>query len=249
MSLFTRFGWIFRAKANRVADRMESNNAGEIIDLSYADLNKELAKAKAGVVDVVTQRTRLTKQIEDLRKDKDTLGVRAREAMVANREDLAREALQRGARIDAQIADVQNQLEGITASERSLREQVASMEDAVASFGAKKETLKASHAAASASNRVAETLAGTGAKHGQAVAALERMAADTAQLSARAEAHRELSAAGVLTNPLENRNAGDDLARQIAAASTSSGVEDQLAALRAEIAGTTSAKALPGAPA
>ena len=93
MSMWQRISLIFRSKANKALDRAEDPR--ETLDYSYQRQLDLLAQVRRGVADVATSRKRVELQVNQLQAQSDKLQGQAEQAITANREDLAREALTR----------------------------------------------------------------------------------------------------------------------------------------------------------
>src|SRR5262245_66454162 len=91
--MMNRASTIVKAKINKLLDRAE--DPGETLDYSYEKQLELLQNVKRGVADVVTAKKRLELQTTQLEQSVVKLDGQARQALQANREDLAREALQR----------------------------------------------------------------------------------------------------------------------------------------------------------
>src|SRR6266576_845589 len=93
--LIARASLIVKAKFSNLLNRAE--NPTETLDYSYEQMQEQLQNVKRGVADVVTAKKRLELQTQKVEQNVVKLETQARQAMGANREDLAREALQRKA--------------------------------------------------------------------------------------------------------------------------------------------------------
>ena len=102
----------------------------------------------------------------------------------------------------------------------------------VEAFRTKKETLKATYTAAEAQSEMNEAVSGISGSMADAGAALQRAQDKVAQMQARSGALDELIASGTLTDFTTSH---DDIQAQLDAASTTSSVDAQLAALKAEL--------------
>jgi phage shock protein A len=105
MGVMKRVQLVFRAKANKALDKMEDPR--ETLDYSYQTQLELLQKVRRGVADVATSRKRIELQINTLQQSSDKLERQAKDALGSGREDLAREALQRRAGVQSQLADLQ----------------------------------------------------------------------------------------------------------------------------------------------
>ena len=114
----------------------------------------------------------------------------------------------------------------------------------VEQFRTRKETLKASYTAAEAQTKVGEAVSGISSSMGDAGATMQRAQDKIAGMQARAGAIDELLASGALTNldtPV------DDIQAQLDKVASTSQVEDDLAALKAQLTTAGPAGALPSA--
>src|SRR5213080_5291193 len=148
MGLLSRAGEIIRAKFSALLNRAE--NPQETLDYSYEKQLESLQNVKRGVADVVTAKKRLQLQTQQLEQNVVKLDTQARQALAANREDLARAALERKSGIqqqlqdlDTQVTQLQDQQEKLVASEKQLESRVEQLRS-------QKEVLKAQYSAVEA---------------------------------------------------------------------------------------------------
>jgi len=243
--LWQRFTLIFKSKASRALDRAE--NPTETLDYSYEQMIQQLQNVKRGVADVVTAKKRLELQTQSIEQNVVKLETQARQAVAANREDLARQALERKAAaqqqlqgLDAQVQQLQSQQEGLIASQQQL-------ETKIESFRSEKEVIKAQYSAAQAQVKIGEAATGIGRGMQDTGMAIQRARDKTEELQARASAIEELTASGALEDVTDNRT---QLDRELSQISASSQVEDELAKLKAEVGPGDDKKEIePGTPA
>src|SRR5205085_12575645 len=114
VGLWQRFMLIFKSKASCAMDRAE--NPTETLDYSYEQMIQQLQNVKRGVADVVTAKKRLELQTQSIEQNVVKLETQARQAVAANREDLARQALERK-------AAAQQQLQGLDTQGQQLADQ------------------------------------------------------------------------------------------------------------------------------
>ena len=238
MSLMKRISLIFRSKANRALDRAEDPR--ETLDYSYQRQLELLSKVRRGVADVATSRKRVELQINQLEQQSAKLQAQAEKAIAVDREDLAREALTRKSGLTSQISDLQVQRDNLQAQQR--------LQTKVEAFRTRKETIKANYTAAEAQTRIGEAMSGIGEEMGDVGLAIQRAEDKTAQMQARAGAIDDLIASGALDDASQ-LNAGDDIARELDALSSTSDVESELARLKGLSAPQTAAAIEAGEPA
>src|SRR2546421_13111693 len=123
--LMSRFSTIVKAKFSALLNRAENPN--ETLDYSYEKQLESLQNVKRGIADVVTAKKRLQLQTQQLEQNVVKLDTQARQALAANREDLARQALERKSGLqqqlqdlDGQVKQLEGQQEKLVASEKQL---------------------------------------------------------------------------------------------------------------------------------
>src|SRR5436853_7672920 len=102
--LMQRATMVIRAKFSKVLDRAE--NPTETLDYSYEQMLEQLQNVKRGVADVVTSKKRIELQQQKLEQNVVKLETQARQAVSANREDLARQALEKKTLAQTQLQDM-----------------------------------------------------------------------------------------------------------------------------------------------
>lgn len=228
MSLMKRMSLVFKAKANKVLDKAEDPR--EVLDYSYQKQLELLTNVRKGVADVATSRKRVELQVNQLQQQSDKLQGQAQQAINANREDLAREALTRKSGLAQQIADLQTQHANLQAEEEKLVLAQQRLQAKVEAFRTKKETIKATYTAAEAQTKINDAVAGIGEEMGDIGMAIQRAEDKTQQMQARAGAVDELLASGALDDL--TAQPGDDIARQLNELSSQTDVEAELARMK-----------------
>jgi phage shock protein A len=242
--LWSRFTLIFKSKASAALDRAEDPN--QTLDYSYEQQLQQLQQVKRGIADVTTAKKRLELQYTSMQQQVDKLDGQARDALKANREDLAREALTRKAAVQAQLGDIMTQGQQLEAQQQKLIEGQQTLQAKVEQFRTQKEVIKAQYNAAEAQVRISEAATGIG-EHMQDVGlAVERAKDKTQQMQARANAIDELTTAGALS---DITGTGDDIDRQLQEISQSGQVDDELAKMKASLGQGDAPKQLEGEPA
>src|SRR6266567_7109013 len=107
--LLSRNALIIKAKYSKLLNRAE--NPTETLDYSYEQMLEQLQNVKRGVADVVTAKKRLELQQQKLEQNVVKLETQARQALAANREDLARQALERKAVAQQQLQGLDQQVQ------------------------------------------------------------------------------------------------------------------------------------------
>lgn len=249
--IFQRMSLIFRSKADQALDRAEDPR--QTLDYSYQKQLELLQKVRRGVADVATSRKRIELQANQIQGEMDKLTLSAQRALEANREDLAREALTRKSALASQLTDLQTQHAQLQGEEEKLVRASTRLQAKVDAFRTKKETIKATYSAAEAQTRINEAFSGISEEMGDVGMAIQRAEDKTLQMQARAGAVDELLASGALDDPTGTYK--DDITRELDAMASDGAVENELAALKNQMAigqGTTGTQAAgqlnPGTP-
>src|SRR5215813_15177025 len=138
--LWQRFTLIFKSKASRALDRAE--NPTETLDYSYEQMLQQLQNVKRGVADVVTAKKRLELQTQSIEQNVVKLETQARQAVAANREDLARQALEKKTVAQQQLQSMDGQVKQLEDQQAHLIDSQQQLESRIESFRSQKEILK-----------------------------------------------------------------------------------------------------------
>ena len=93
MGMLSRMSTIVKSKMNRILDTAEDPR--ETLDYSYEKQLEMLRNVKKGVVEMVAAKRRIQQQAVTVQANIEKLEAQAKQALEADREDLARLALQR----------------------------------------------------------------------------------------------------------------------------------------------------------
>ncbi|MHB1516780.1 MAG: PspA/IM30 family protein [Acidimicrobiales bacterium] len=244
MGVMKRMSGIIQAKTNKLLDKAEDPR--ESLDLTYQKQLESLQKVRRSVADVTTAKKRIELQANQLQGQADKLQQQAKAALTQGNEDLAREALSRRAALGEQLSDLQSQHDQVAGQEQKLVDTAQKLQSQVDSFRTKKETMKATYTAAEAQTKIGEAVSGISESMSDAGMSMQRAQDKIDGMQARAGAMDELLASGALT---DLTNPVDDIQAQLDKASTTSAVDDQLAALKAEVGSGTPPPAELGAAA
>jgi phage shock protein A len=231
MSIIERFETTLKAKINALLNRIEDPR--ETLDYSYEKQLELLQQTKRGVTEVVTSKKRLQIQKTKLSQDIEKYDSQAKAAVGANREDLAREALERRASVTQQIKDLDAQIADLEAQETKLIEAEKKLSTQVEVFRTKKESVKAQYTAAEASVKINESLAGISKEMADVGNAIDRAQNKTEEMKARAAAIDDLVEAGTLEDLTGEKK--DDIDRELAKISKQNTVDQELARIKAEL--------------
>jgi len=231
MGLMSRTSNVVKAWISKLLDRAE--DPAVTLDYSYERQREMLQNVKKGIADVVTAKKRLELQTQKLEVELPKLDEQARQALAANREDLARAALERKAFAQQQLQGLDQQISDLAAQQDKLTESEKRLAAKVEAFRTQKETIKAQYSAAEAQVKIGEAATGIGEEMADTGLAIQRAQDKTEQMQARAAAVDELVDAGTLE---DYTSSGTQLDRELSQISAQSQVDADLERLKGELA-------------
>jgi phage shock protein A len=245
MGIFQRAHDIVQAKTNKALDKAEKPD--EMLDLSYEKMLEQITQVRRALVDLAASKKRLELQETQFQHTIDHLQDQAKQALAANREDLAREALSRKAAAQQQIDEMEPQRQQLEEEEKKLTQTLDALQKRVNAFRTQKETLKAQYTAAKAVSEVDESTAGISKSLNDSGASLQRAQDKIATMQARSGALDELLESGVLEDV---GGSTDDIQKELDQVGKDSQVDQELASLKAQLGtGAPEPEALEAAPA
>ena len=227
MGMLSRMSTIVKSKMNRILDTAEDPR--ETLDYSYEKQLEMLRNVKKGVVEMVAAKRRNQQQAVTVQANIEKLEAQAKQALEADREDLARLALQRKQAATVELQGLDEQIAGMEHEQEKLTQAEQRLQAKVSAFKTKKEVIKAQYTAAQAQVRIGSALSGISEEMGDISLAAERAENKTEQMRARAGAIDELASIGVLD---DFSGTQDDISRELEALTSSQNVEDELSALK-----------------
>ena len=234
MGFFSRLANIFRIRANAALDKVE--DPGQVMDYSYSKQLEQLQNLKRSIADVVTNEKRLEMQQNQLQQKIDTLDQQAMQALQANREDLARMALQRKEVLLVQINGYEQQLAQLHAQEEKLISMERTISARVETFRTQKEMVKAQYNAAQAQVKINEQVTGISQEMNEMNLAMQRAQDKVLSMQARANAMDTLLEEGTLGDQgLLGPGSNDPLERELRQISAQQNVDDQLQAMKQQM--------------
>ena len=240
--LLSRASLILQAKFSKLLNRAENPN--ETLDYSYEQQLQLLQNVKRGVADVVTSKKRLQMQTEQLEQSVVKLETQARQALGQNREDLARQALERKSAVQQQLQGLDVQVKQLEEQQQKLVSNEQQLQSRIEAFRTQKEVIKAQYSAAEAQVKIGEAATGIGKQMADTGLAIQRAQDKTQEMQARASAVDELIASGTL----EDFTAGGQtqLDRELSQMASQTQVDSELERMKAELGSGGETPALGG---
>ncbi|VEP17318.1 conserved hypothetical protein [Hyella patelloides LEGE 07179] len=230
MGLFDRLSRVVRANVNDLVSKAEDPE--KVLEQAVIDMQEDLVQLRQAVARAIATQKRTEQQYNKNQRESGTWQQRAQLALSKGDENLAREALTRKKSFGDTASTLKIQLDQQTNNVETLRRNLIALESKIAEAKTKKDMLKARANAAKAQKQLQETIGGIDT--GSAMGAFDRMEDKVMQLEAESESAAELGGIG--------------LEQQFAQLESSSGVDDELEAMKAQLAGgSVNQEALPAA--
>jgi phage shock protein A len=230
MSILGRVADLFTAKTHRLLNALEDPN--EVLDLSYEKMLTGLQETKTHLADVIAQQKSLERQIAAA--DKEIAGAEddAATAVKAERDDLAKAALVHRRRAIDNRTMLEQAIDAIKPQITKLIDYQQRLQERIETFRTQKETMKASYTAAQAQVKAQQSLTGIGDRLGGVGETYQRAQDRMLATRDKADAMDAMIEQGIINDPLDKRSASD---RELAALRDKHAVDDDLAALKAQI--------------
>src|SRR6266702_4134282 len=234
MGFFSRLATFFRIRAESALNRAE--DPGQVMDYSYGKQLEQLQNLKRSIADVVTNEKRLEMQQSQLQQQMDKLDGQALQALQANREVLARMALQRKETLLIQINSFEQQIAQLREQETRLVTMERQISSRVEAFRTQKEMVKAQYGAAQAQVKINEAVTGISQEMSEMNLAMQRAQDKVLSMQARANAMDALIEQGTLGEQgLLGPGSNDPLERELHQISAQQNVEAQLQAMKQQM--------------
>lgn len=224
-----RISTVISQKANTLLERFEKPQ--EALDYSYVRQVEMLNKLRRSLAEIITSRKRLEMQKSRLWENIRLLDEQAARALEAEREDLARLALERKNANLTQMQSLDKQIAEMKEEERNMQEAEKRMSIKVEEFKARKEIIKAQYSAAEAQVKIKESVTGISEEMTDVGLSMNRAEDKTEKMKAKAQALDEMINSGVLTDYTSNK---DDIEKELEKITVNGSVEEELAKLKAE---------------
>jgi phage shock protein A len=228
MGLFSRLMMFFRIKTNAALDKAE--DPGQVMDYSYQKQQEQLMQLRRSIADVVTNEKRLEMQQRQVEDKVTKLDFQAQQALQADREELARMALQRKETLVLQLNGYEQQIAQLKAQEEKLISMERNVSARVEAFRTQKEMVKAQYNAAQAQVKINEAMTGISQEMTEMNLAMQRAQDRVLNMQARANAMEALIEQGAL-----GAGGGDTLDRELQRISAEQNVEAQLQAMKQQL--------------
>jgi phage shock protein A len=224
-----RITTVIKQKANIIIDKYEDPR--EALDYSYTKQTELLNKLRRDIAEVVTAKRRLEMQKTKLWDNIRTLDEQARRSIDAEREDLAKLALERKNANLMQLQGLDKQIAEMLSEQEKLEQTEKRLSTKVEEFKSKKEVIKAQFSAAEAQVRIKENVTGISEEMTDIGMSLSKAEEKTEKMKAKSGALDEMINSGVLTDYTSSK---DSIEKELEQITLKGSVDEELAKLKAE---------------
>lgn len=222
------------AKLNKLLDRFEDPR--EQLDYAYDKLIQQLHNVEIALSRAIAARKKLEFELERINEKIEDLDDKARRALKAGREDLAKQALERKLVLSQQKSVLEKRISEMKTDEEKLMTVRDNLRTKIDLFKAKKEQLKAEYEASKAQVEVQGMITGLSEDFTSAARIIERSEEKVNEMKARAAALDELIATGGALDLLEPEEK-DAIERELGKIELQSQLEEELKKLKEEVGG------------
>ncbi len=215
MGLFDRIMRVIRANLNSVVTQAEDPE--KILEQAVLDMQEDLIQLRQAVAQAIATQKRTERQCSQAQSTADEWYRRAQLALQKGEDDLAREALTRRKTYQETATTLGEQLGHQSVIVTKLKQNMLALESKISEARTRKDLYVARARSAKASQQINEMVG----RLGTGTTAFERMEEKVLQLEAQSEAMTELQ--------------GDELTKRFAALESGESVEDELAAMKAQM--------------
>jgi phage shock protein A len=224
-----RITTVIKQKANIIIDKYEDPR--EALDYSYTKQTELLNKLRRDIAEVVTAKRRLEMQKAKLWDNIRTLDEQATRSIDAEREDLAKLALERKNANLMQLQGLDKQIAEMLSEQEKLEQTEKRLSTKVEEFKSKKEVIKAQYSAAEAQVRIKENVTGISEEMTDIGMSLSKAEEKTEKMKAKSGALDEMINSGVLTDYTSSK---DSIEKELEQITLKGSVDEELAKLKAE---------------
>ena len=225
MGIITRFKDIMAANVNALLDKAEDPE--KMIDQYLRNLESDFAKVKAETASIMADVKSAKRKLDECDEEIAKMGEYAKKAVAAGNDDDARRFLTKKSELTQKREVLAKDYELALANSEKMRQMHDKLESDISAMKSKRDMLKAKVKVAETQKKINEMGAGLESA-GNNAAAFDRMEEKVNKMLDEADAIGEL-------NKSASGNDIDNLTSKYDTAGTNSDVDDELAALKAEM--------------
>lgn len=223
MGVFSRFSDIMRSNVNALLDKAE--NPEKMVDQTLRDLREDLAEVKQQTAGVMADAKEANRKVENCEEEIRKYTTAAQNAIKAGNDGDARKLIAKKQQLEEQLASLKKTAEINNANANRVRQMHDKLVSDIEALETKRDTIKATAATARAQEKINKMQDG-GKRAASSIDAFNRMEAKANRALDQAIAHSELNAGG---------NTSEDLLDKYAGEGSTSSVDDELEAMKAQL--------------
>lgn len=224
MGILSRMKTVLKSNVNAALDSVEDTE--KMLNQTVLDMQEQLVKAKQQVAVAIADEKRLERQYKENQAQTESWMDKAKLAIQKGNDELAKAALERKTEYEGLASEYQTQWAAQKASVEKLKSSLRELERKIDETRRQKDLLIARNKRAMAQKQIHQTMAGMSSNAG-AFDTFERMKRKVDEEEAKAEAAEEMADVS-----------GDASLDKQFAELEKSGVDDELAKLKAQMGGT-----------
>lgn len=225
MGVLTRFKDIMAANFNALLDRCE--NPEKMIDQYLRNLEQDLGKVKAETAAIMAEEKNAKRKLDECDSEMNKMTEYAKKAVAAGNDDEARQFLNKKAELTQKREVLAKNYEVAYDNSVKMRQMHDKLEADISSLKSRRDMLKAKAKVAETQKKMNKMGSGIESA-GNNLAAFDRMEEKVNKMLDEADAMSEL-------NAQSNKDSIEELTKKYDAGSENLAVEDELAALKAEM--------------
>ena len=224
MGILQRFGDIMSANINALLDKCE--DPAKMVDQCLRDLETDLGKVKAETASVMAEETRAKRELDEVNAEMKKYEEYAKKALMAGNEEDAKKFLEKKNSLATTQASLQQTYEVAAANAAKMRQMHDKISKDIVDLNARKDAIKAKVAVAKTQEKMNKMTSKIGSAT-NSMNAFDRMEEKANKMLDSANAMAELN--------MQSRDEIDDLAAKYDSGVADSTVDDELAALKAQM--------------
>lgn len=223
MGVFSRFSDIMRSNVNALLDKAE--NPEKMVDQTLRDLREDLAEVKQQTAGVMADAKEANRKVENCEEEIKKYTTAAQNAIKAGNDGDARKLIAKKQQLEEQLTSLKKTAEINNANADRVHQMHDKLVSDIEALETKRDTIKATAATAKAQEKINKMQDG-GKRAASSIDAFNRMEAKANKALDQAIAHSELNAGG---------NTSEDLLDKYAGGGSTSSVDDELEAMKAQL--------------
>ncbi|MBE6838560.1 MAG: PspA/IM30 family protein [Ruminococcus sp.] len=214
MSIFTRLGDLLKSNINDLIDKAEDPE--KMVKQIIIDMDKELVKSTQALGKAMASERQIEKQLNDAKAKSADWESKAKAALAAGDQELARKAVAEKVKADENVAKFQQMYDTVAAQTAAIKTQVEELKSKLEDAKSRQAMLIARSQMADTQKDLAESLGGIGSSN--AFAKMDKMEEKISRKEAEAQAFSDISGVSTAssTDPFEDLEKNQKIEAELA---------------------------------